>query len=336
MVEDKIETALAWMADNRNVALATVISIRGSSPWPVGSQLVVDDRGAFEGSVSGGCIETTIITEAQFSISENRPQRLSLGIEIGDDLDWDTVLACGGGVEIFVENITPYRGILERLMILRRDRKKACLITHLESGTKQLLVPDKPGPSAALPSELITTVDRVFANGNSTLVSVDNQPYFLQVFTPPPQLIIIGAVHIAQTLTIMARLVDYQVTIIDPRTAFATVDRFPGTELIRKWPENALEHIPLHEDTAMVVLSHSPKLDDPALIRALESDVFYIGALGSQKTHGDRLSRLKAHGFSEEQLQRIHSPVGLKIGGRTPAEIAISIMAEITQVRNMS
>ena len=163
---------------------------------------------------------------------------------------------------------------------------------------------------------------------------MDNQPYFLHAFTPPQQLIIIGAVHIAQTLAAIARLTDFHVLIIDPRTAFATAERFPDTELIQEWPEKAFSNIILHENAAVVALSHSPRLDDPALIRALKSPAFYIGALGGKKTHGDRLERLKKQGFSDEQLGRIHGPVGLEIGGKTPAEIAVSIIAEIACVRN--
>jgi xanthine dehydrogenase accessory factor len=179
-------------------------------------------------------------------------------------------------------------------------------------------------------------IARVLATGNSTLLHVNDQAYFLHGFVPPPRLIIIGAVHIAQPLSVMARLTGYQVTVIDHRTAFATEKRFPDTALVQQPPENALEEIPLHENTALVALSHLPRLDDPALIHALRSNVFYIGALGSQKTHAERLHRLKVQGFSEEQLERIHGPVGLKIGGTTPAEIAVSIIAEMTQQRNKS
>ncbi|UCF93072.1 MAG: XdhC family protein [Desulfobacterales bacterium] len=329
--DDRIETALAWMAEGRKVALATVIATWGSSPRPVGSQLVVDAQGAFEGSVSGGCIEATIITEAQHSIAERRPQRLSLGVS--DKQAWDTGLACGGHIEILVENAAPGRAVLERLMVLRKTDQNACLVTQLQTGAKQLIGAEESELRAELPPELRTAVARVHATGDSTLLTTDGQNFFLHGFAPAPQLIIIGAVHIAQPLASMARLTGYRVVIIDPRTAFATVERFPDTEVISRWPAKAFDAIRLHANTAVVALSHSPQLDDPALTRALQSPAFYIGALGGKKTQADRLERLKRAGFSDEQLQRIHGPVGLTIGSTTPAEIAVSIMAEITSVR---
>lgn len=332
--EDQIGTALAWTAENRKAALATVISTVGSSPSPVGNQLVVDEHGAFQGSVSGGCIESTIITEAQYSIRENKPKLLSIGIE--NISEWDTVPACGGSVEIFVENVAPSRRILERLMTQRKAYQKVCLVTHLGTGAKQLLGPKAMEEAPDQPPQLKEAVARVLATGQSALTYVNDQAYFLHGFVPPPQLIIAGAVHIAQPLSVIARLTGYQVTIIDPRTAFATAQRFPDTQLVQKPAEKALEEITLHENTALVALSHLPRLDDPALIYALRSDVFYIGALGSQKTHSERLDRLRGYGFSEEQLQRIRGPVGLKIGGTTPAEIAVSIIAEITQQKSRS
>ncbi len=334
MGEDQIKTALAWTAENRKAALATVISTVGSSPSPVGNQVVVDEHGAFQGSVSGGCIESTIITEAQYSIRENKPKLLSIGIE--NIADWDTVPACGGNVEIFVENVASSRRILERLMTLRKAHQKVCLVTHLGTGDKQLLRAKAVEDAPDQPPQLKAAVTRVLETGHSALIYVNDHAYFLHGFVPPPQLIIVGAVHIAQPLSVIARLIGYQVTIIDPRTAFATAQRFPDTQLVQQPAEKALEEIPLHENTALVVLSHLPRLDDPALIYALRSDVFYIGALGSQKTHSERLNRLRGYGFSEEQLQRIHGPVGLKIGGTTPAEIAVSIIAEVTQRRNKS
>ena len=163
-------------------------------------------------------------------------------------------------------------------------------------------------------------------------VEIDGKNWFLAVYNPPLDLAIIGAVHIAQPLAQMAVLAGYGVRIIDPRTAFATAERFPGVTLSHDWPDEALQKQPLGSRSALVALTHDPKLDDPALTTALNSQCFYIGALGSKKTHAARLARLKAHGFSDETLAKIHGPIGLPLGGRSPAEIAISILAEMTRV----
>jgi xanthine dehydrogenase accessory factor len=158
----------------------------------------------------------------------------------------------------------------------------------------------------------------------------EGRKWFLAVYNPPLDLVIVGAVHIAQVLAQMASLAGYEIRIIDPRTAFATAERFPNVRLTHDWPDDTLKKTPLGPRSAVVALTHDPKIDDPALIAALNSNCFYIGALGSKKTHAGRLARLKSHGFSEENLARIHGPIGLNIGGKTPAEIAISILAEIT------
>lgn len=328
-MDDKIDTAVQWMAAGRKVALATVIATWGSSPRPVGSQLVVDADGAFEGSVSGGCIESTIITEARHAILERQPQLLSLGIS--DDQAWDSGLACGGSVEIYVEPAWPHRRVFEQLLALREDRQSVCLLTNLENGRKELT--GARDVMAGRPDALRKAVDRVISTGKSTRWITGDQRYFLQGFAPEFQLIIIGAVHIAQPLTQMARLAGYNTRIVDPRKAFATKERFPDTVLVPHWPEKALDQISLHSNTAVVVLSHSPRLDDPALVHALRSEAFYIGALGSRKTHAARLERLKKKGFPGLELKRIRSPIGIPIGSATPAEIALSILAEVTRVK---
>jgi len=328
-MDDKIDTAVQWMAAGRKVALATVIATCGSSPRPVGSQLVVDAEGAFEGSVSGGCIESTIITEARHAIPEQLHQHLSLGIS--DDQAWDTGLACGGTIEIYIEAAWPHRQVLQRLLDLRENRQSVCLITDLDAGTKKLI--GAKNARAELPPELKQAVDRVISTGKGEYLQTGAQKFFLHGFAPEPQLIITGAVHIAQPLTRMARLAGYNTLIIDPRKAFATRERFPDTVMVAGWPDKAFDRIRLHSNTAVVVLSHSPRLDDPALVHALRSDAFYIGALGSRKTHAARLERLKKQGVSRIALKRIHSPIGISIGSVTPAEIALSIMAEITRVK---
>ena len=196
----------------------------------------------------------------------------------------------------------------------------------LSSGEERLIDP------AIDPSELGIAAARAARADQSTPVEIDGRTWFLTVYNPPLDLAVVGAVHIAQPLAQMAQLAGYGVRVIDPRTAFATAERFPGVALTHDWPDEALAKAPLGPRSALVALTHDPKVDDPALTAALRSNCFYIGALGSKKTHAGRRARLKQHGFIETELDRIHGPIGLAIGARSPAEIAIAILAQMTQV----
>jgi xanthine dehydrogenase accessory factor len=206
----------------------------------------------------------------------------------------------------------------------RRNGRAVVRATDLVTGEDRLVDPytDKSALGAAA-----AEAARADQSGS---VEIDGRDWFLAVFNPPLDLVVIGAVHIAQPLSQMAALAGYGVRVIDPRTAFATAERFPGIVLSHDWADEALAKKPLTRRSAVVALTHDPKLDDPALIAALNSDCFYIGALGSKKNHASRLARLKAQGFADEALARIRGPVGLNIGARSPAEIAVSILAEIT------
>lgn len=217
----------------------------------------------------------------------------------------------------------------ETLLALNDARRAGRAIVRavdLATGEEALIDP------ASDPSPLgVASADAARAD-QSVPVEIDGRTWFLSVLNPPLDLVIVGAAHIAQLLAQMATLTGYGVRVIDPRTTFATPERFPGMALSHDWPDEALAKIPLGARSALVALTHDPKVDDPALFAALRSDCFYIGALGSRKNHGGRLARLKAQGFDDTQLARIRGPVGLAIGARSPAEIAISILAEITSV----
>lgn len=212
------------------------------------------------------------------------------------------------------------RTTLEGLLAAFHAQRPVVLATDLASGEQRILEP------AA--SEAAREVLRRDACGES---EEGGRRWFLQPWNPPLRLIVVGAVHIAQPLAAMAALAEYAVTIVDPRQAFATEERFPGVALSGDWPDQALVALAPDARTAVVTLTHDPKLDDPALAAALRSPAFYVGALGSRKTHAARLERLRALGLTEEQLARIHAPVGLDVGARSPAEIAVSILAELTQ-----
>jgi len=214
---------------------------------------------------------------------------------------------------------------LTELNAERAARHAAIVVTDIESGAQRLV---KRGDVAADP--LRDLLDKHLRMGKSGMAEAPQGRVFLTVYVPPPRLVVTGAVHISQALAPMAKLVGYDVTIVDPRTAFASVERFPDIELIADWPDVALPPLDIDHYTAFVALTHDPKIDDPALVHALACDCFYIGALGSRKTHARRIERLKAQGISEQQLARIHSPIGLAIGAVSPAEIAVAIIGEIT------
>jgi xanthine dehydrogenase accessory factor len=215
----------------------------------------------------------------------------------------------------------------ETLAALNNARRASCAIvraTDLATGDETLVDPATDTSALGIAAAQAARADQ------STTVEIDGRSWFLAVYNPPLDLVIVGAVHIAQPLARVAALAGYGVRVIDPRTSFATPERFPDVALSHDWPDEALVKSPLGQRSALVALTHDPKVDDPALTAALRSNCFYIGALGSKKTHAGRLARLRQHGFSDGELARIHGPVGLAIGARSPAEIAVSIMAQMT------
>ncbi|HLU91041.1 MAG TPA: XdhC family protein [Pedomonas sp.] len=295
-------TALAWLAEGRRAALATVIETWGSAPRAVGAHMVVRDDGRFEGSVSGGCVEGDVIVNAQAALEQARAVRLDYGVSNAEA--WTVGLACGGKISVLVQPVGDGHfpaALMERILAERQAGRSVRVRTHLAAGRSEAVAPEA-GPD---------TED------------------FLNAYAPPLRLAIVGAVHIAQTLAPMAQMLGYAPVVIDPRGAFLT-GRFEGISVSPLWPDEALRDWRPDERSAIVTLTHDPKLDDPALAAALASPAFYIAALGSRKTHASRLERLRQQGFSEADLARIHGPAGLNIGAKTPAEIAASIAAEMT------
>ena len=214
---------------------------------------------------------------------------------------------------------------LQALNQARQDRRAIAVVTDLESNVERL-VAEADVSADPLASELATQ----FRQGKSRAIDHEGRRYFITVHVPPVRVVMIGAVHISQALIPLARLLDHESIVVDPRTAFASSERFPDVELIAEWPDVALPPLKIDRYTAFVALTHDPKIDDPALIHALERECFYIGALGSRTTHARRLDRLRDAGLSEQALARIRAPIGLDIGAISPAEIAVSIIAEIT------
>jgi xanthine dehydrogenase accessory factor len=312
--DDIPETALAWHRDGRGAALATVVQTWGSAPRRVGSQLAISGAGEIEGSVSGGCVEGAVVAEALDAIEAGKPVMLEYGVSDGDA--FAVGLACGGTIRVLVEPVgavMPER-LLDEIVAARAGRVPVAYVTGL------------------------TAERRLEREGHADRFRMDRSGFeadgetFVAIHNPPLRLIIVGAVHIAQALVPMARIAGYDPVLVDPRDSFASETRFPGESLRHDWPDEGLRAIGLDARTALVLLTHDPKLDDPALEEALDSDVFYVGALGSTRTHAKRVERLRDRGLDEARIARIHAPVGLDIGAAGPAEIAVSILAEMTRV----
>ncbi|NQU68961.1 MAG: XdhC family protein [Rhodospirillales bacterium] len=221
--------------------------------------------------------------------------------------------------------------ILNRLLQDQKAKRQVALLTHLETGAQSLVYPDETHGDLAVDAALQTVTLDAFRDDRSHIQATPNGDVFIQVFNPSLRMVVVGAVHIAQPLARMAAMSGWDVTIVDPRGSFASSDRFPGVHLINEWPDEALTELDLDRRTAVVTLTHDPKIDDPALQVAIRSAAFYIGSLGSRKTHAARLKRLKDADFTDDEMARIHGPVGLSLGAVSPSEIAVSILAQVIQ-----
>ncbi|WP_289150432.1 XdhC family protein [uncultured Salipiger sp.] len=309
------ETALAWHREGKGAVLATVIQTWGSAPRRVGAQLAISGQAEIEGSVSGGCVEGAVIVEALEALESGEARELEFGVSDNDA--FAVGLACGGTIRVLVEPVGKVltEELLTALCAARAERRPVAYVADLATGARRL---DESG------HETRFRMDRSgFEEDGRTFVAIHN---------PPLRLVIVGAVHIAQALVPMAKIAGYDPAIVDPREAFGAASRFPGETLLNDWPDEAVAKLGLDGRTALVLLTHDPKLDDPALELALRSGCFYIGALGSTRTQAKRVERMTAAGFSEAEIGRIHGPVGLDIGASGPAEIAVSILAEMTRV----
>lgn len=312
------EIALAWAQDGRGAALATVVETWGSAPRQAGSQLAISGQGEIMGSVSGGCVEGAVVMEALEALKDGRTRLLSYGVS--DENAYAVGLACGGTIRILLEPVAATglpQDMLADLVSARAARQPVAYQVALNGTSRALL----PAAGADAPLAERFRKDRSGAEGE----------VFTAIHNPALRLIVVGAVHIAQSLLPMARLAGYDPVLIDPRDSFGAGARFPGETVLSDWPDEALAALQPDARTAIVTLTHDAKLDDPAILAALGSPCFYLGCLGSTRTHAKRLERLRALGVSEGDLARIHAPVGLNIGALTPAEIAVSILAQMTE-----
>jgi xanthine dehydrogenase accessory factor len=289
--------------------------------------MAVSASGQVTGSVSGGCVEGAIFEESQSVLAGGSPKRVRYGVT--DEMAWEVGLACGGTIEVYVEPFTRTHSLV--LQAVESGRVVA-LGTWLDGRGHLLQGPDGSGPGD---HALQGALQGAFPGPTAAIQTVGEADAFVQTFAPPPELIIVGAVHIAIPLTSLAQTMGYRVRIIDPRRTFATRERFPtADELDSRWPQDALVGDDLSPQQALVILSHDPKFDLPALRIALRSRIGYVGLLGSKVTQEKRRQVLRDEGFSDEELARIHGPVGLDLGGRAPAEIALAAMAEVVAVRH--
>ncbi|MBN1119942.1 MAG: XdhC family protein [Anaerolineae bacterium] len=342
-MKDVLPALNAWIEQGEEIAVATVINTWGSSPRPVGSKLITTMSGRIAGSVSAGCVEGTVIEECKKAMQTGQPARLTYGV--ADDDAWDVGLACGGTIEIFVEPFAAYSALYDKLSERLETHTPAVLISVLEDSEnligKKLLV-DADGSvvgDCGLIEQVPDLVDMALEHldrGRSRVEELDNDVIlFFEVYPPVSRLLIVGAVHIADPLITMANLAGFRTILIDPRAAFNTRERFPhADELICGWPQHVLPEMALDRSAYVAILTHDPKIDDPALRVALTSEARYVGALGSRRTNELRCERLRAGGIPADRIARLHAPIGLYIGGRSPVEIAVSIMAELIQIRS--
>ncbi len=351
-VRDVLPQMKEWIDEGRQIALATVVRTWGSSPRIPGSKMAVTSAGEMVGSVSAGCVEGAVVEEAQKVLGSARPKLLHYGV--ADDTALEVGLACGGEIDIFVEPLAPlltpwHAGepaafdLIAQAVNRGTPTARLTIVRGPAEWVGQTLVARQDGTvlgsaAGALREALLPEAREALATSASAPKTLRVAGHEVEVFVEaqlaPPTLAIICAVHIAVELSPLAKVLGYRVVVIDPRRAFGTRDRFPQADVISNlWPDKALAEEGLTAATAVAVLSHDPKIDDPALIAALASPAFYVGALGSQRTQRLRRERLLANGVTEAQLARMRAPIGLDLGGRAPAEIALSILAEIVAVR---
>ncbi|HEY6069567.1 MAG TPA: XdhC family protein [Gaiellaceae bacterium] len=308
-----------WRERGDRIALARVVATRRSAPRPVGSKLIVSEHGELAGSVSGGCVENEVVEVAREVLGGGKPRLLTFGIS--DDLAFSVGLPCGGEIDVWVAE--PDAQLLDSLAEVAREERRAVSLVDLDAGTERL-VGDGEDPST----------DVLIRAGHSKVLELEGRRTFADVFGPPPRLFVYGAIDTADALCATAHHLGWHTIVADARGRFATPERLPNAdEIMVAWPEEALQRVGPDHTTAIVVLTHDDKFDLPLLTRALETEAFYIGALGSRRNQERRRERLLDAGVDEDALERISGPAGLDLGAHSPAETAVSIMAEILAVR---
>jgi xanthine dehydrogenase accessory factor len=315
-MRDVMDEVKGWLGSGDQVALATVISTWGSAPRPAGSRMAISKSGKIAGSVSGGCLEGEVFEQAQAVLKGKPAQLFHYGVS--DDLAWTVGLSCGGEVDVLVE---PLSDVHRQLMGALESETPVVLKTDVGSspGARQLL---SAGDGEA--GQLLESENPVRRDG-----------MFLEPFPRPQELYIFGGSHVAIPLTQLATALGFRVTVIDARSKFAEAERFPGArQVIHAWPDEVLQKLPMDSSTFIVILTHDPKFDDPTITAALRGRPRYIGAIGSRKTHRERVERLIAAGVDQGELEGVHAPIGLDLGAQTAEETALAILSEMVAVRH--
>lgn len=339
MNNDPIQALFNWAEAGVRGALAMVVETYGSSPRPLGSLMAISESGQMVGSVSAGCVEGAVIEEAINVLADGRPRLQTYGIS--NEWAAGVGLSCGGNISVFIQ---PWRlsSIWRELQASRRDKQSVVLATVLDgthAGENSVFWRDArgAGPLQKYYDSLKPLLEAAFERQRpqrAKVLTEGRSDIFVLPFFPPQRLIIIGAVHIALSLTTFANELGYETIVVDPRPAFASSDRFShADQLLTLWPQEALPRLKLDGGTSVAVISHDDKLDLPALEAALNSEARYIGALGSHRTMARRAGLLREMGFTDDDMARIHNPIGLDLGGRSPEEIALATMAEIVATR---
>lgn len=336
-MRDILADLIHWQRDGQSVAVATVVQTWGSSPRRAGAKMAIASDGRVSGSVSGGCVENAVFEVGIESLKMDRPRLLHFGV--ADETAWEVGLACGGGIDVFVRPLDNL--FFQCLRAAWVDEKPSVHVVAIRGsddilGCEMLIREDRSvagGIGGKWDEKISEMANETMANGVSHRASLDEETeIFIEYISLPPALIIVGGVHIAMTLTSLAKSLGYRTILIDPRKVWGNEERFPNVDqLIQSWPENALQQIRITRSTAIALLTHDPKIDDPAAKIALNSNAFYIGALGSKTTNARRRERLAKDGVKEWQLTRLRAPIGLDIGATNPEEIALAIMAEVVE-----
>ena len=330
MIEE-LRCRRAWLLEGKKVGFATVARVSGSAPRPVGSRFMISSAGEMAGSVSGGCVENDVFLRLQKVLEEKRPELVAYGI--ADEDAFEVGLACGGRIQVFLEDqsANPVLDAIEKLIEGDGYGSLVTVVGGPGLGLSALVVDEKI-IEGEVPSDLeasvVSDAARLLDRGLSLTLEYGSHESYIESIAPAPRMLIFGAVHIAQELVPMAKQLGYRVSVSDARAAFLTRDRFPDAdELLPGWPDQL--DLTFDRGTAVVILSHDPRFEDPLWPSLLNSDVAYIGAMGSSGTARRRQEKLAAAGFDSSDVDRIHGPIGKDIGASTPAEIAVAILAEV-------
>ena len=334
---DILDTMNRWLEEGRQVALATVVKTWGSAPRRAGSKMGITAEMAMIGSVSGGCVEGAVVEDALASLKDGRPRLLKFGV--ADDTAWEVGLTCGGSIEVYVEPLN--QAWWQTLSGLAQNDRFGMTITLLEGeqiGEKALLDAQAQVlyQTDKLSDEMLAAMKALpRMTSKSGVQKMGETRVMADIQAQRPHLILIGGVHVSIPLQEMAARLGFRVSIVDPRSAFASAERFPNVaNILHSYPDKALPQLGLDGSTYLAVLTHDPKIDDKALITALPASIPYIGVLSSSRTHRQRVARLKQAGLSDDLIAQIRTPIGIDIGASAPEEIAVCILAEIIAVRN--